>query len=171
MAELNANLSYYFNEEWEFMAESEYRNGVVPFLVNNEDDPRAYFDRVCTEVGLREESVDQLNAWFEDLTGSPPNRQEEADILMLAGKVEPDKESIIRLIGTINEYDLMELGTWDIFITVLDEAENTYYRTATPGEYSSTSLILWTKKSLMNQVGAIGLDPLQALINLREMNR
>ena len=105
-----------------------------PFIVKNEDDPRAYFDRVCTELGFREESVDQLEEWFEDLTGRPPDSKEVVDIRMLAGEVAPNEDEIIRLIGDINEYDLMELGSWEHITMVLGEAENTYYRTQTPGE-------------------------------------
>ena len=94
--------------------EPEYRNEVVQFIVKNEDDPRAYFDRVCTELGFREESVDQLEEWFEDLTGRPPDSKEVVDIRMLAGEVAPNEDEIIRLIGDINEYDLMELGSWEL---------------------------------------------------------
>lgn len=169
MPSLEASRAYIFNEEWEFMASEEYRDEVVQFIVKNEDDPRAYFDRVCTEVGFREEGVDQLNEWFEDLTGHPPNSKQVVDIRMLAGEVAPNEDEIIRLIGNINEYDLMELGSWELITMVLDEAKNTYYRTQTPGEYSATVLILWTRQILEEQIG-VAEDPLRALINLREMN-
>jgi hypothetical protein len=170
MPGLNASRSYIFNEEWEFMASEEYRNEVVQFIVKNEDDPRSYFDRVCTQVGFREEGVDQLNEWFEDLTGNPPNSKEEVDIRMLAGEVAPNEDDIIRLIGNINEYDLMELGSWELIRMVLDESKNTFWRMQTPGEYSATALIMWTRQLLMEQIGETE-DPLRALINLREMNR
>ena len=105
MPGLNVSRAYTFNEEWEFMAEKEYRNEVVPFIVKNEEDPRAYFDRVCAAVGYPEDGADQLEAWFEDLTGNPPNSKEEVDIRMLAGEVAPNEDEIIRLIGNINEYE------------------------------------------------------------------
>ena len=168
MPGLNASHAYTFNEDWEFMAESEYRNEVVQFIVKNEDDPRAYFDRVCTELGFREESVDQLNEWFEDLTGSPPDSKEEVDIRMLGGEVAPNEDEIIRLIGRLNDYDLIEAGSWEIITTVLEEAENTFWRMQTPGEYSPTVLILWSRQILEQQIG-VAEDPLQALINLRRI--
>ena len=170
MPGLNASRSYNFNEDWEFMASDEYRNQVVQFIVKNEDDPRAYFDRVCTAVGFREEGVDQLNEWFEDLTGRPPDSKEEVDIRMLAGEVAPNEDDIIRLIGTINEYDLLEIGSWDLITMVLDEAENTFWRMQTPGEYSPTSLILWSRQILEQQIGHSPENTLRALINLRRID-
>ena len=170
MPGLDASRSYIFNGEWEFMAEDEYRKDVVPFIVKNEDDPSAYFDRVCAQVGFREESADQLNEWFEDLTGRPPSSKEEVDIRMLAGEVAPNEDEIIRLIGNINEYDLTEIGSWELITMVLDEAENTFWRMQTPGEYSATVLILWSRQILEDQIG-FTQDPLRALINLREVNR
>ena len=169
MPGLNASRSYIFNEEWEFMAESEYRNQVVPFVVKNEEDPRAYFDRVCTQVGFREHSVDQLEEWFEDLTGNPPDSKQVVDIRMLAGEVAPNEDEIIRLIGNINEYDLMEIGSWDLITMVLDEAENTFWRMQTPGEYSATALILWSRQILEQQIGHNSENTLRALINLRRI--
>ena len=170
MPGLGASRTYNFNQVWEFMESDEYRNEVAQFIVKNEDDPRSYFDRVCTQVGFREEDVDQLNAWFEDLTGNPPNSKEEVDIRMLAGEVAPNEDDIIRLIGNINEYDLMEIGSWELITMVLDESRNTFWRLQTPGEYSPTVLILWTRQILLEQIGKTE-DPLRALINLREMNR
>jgi len=40
----------------------------------------------------------------------------------------------------------------------------------TPGKYSATALILWSRQILEQQIG-VTQDPLQALINLRDMNR
>ena len=125
-------------------------------------------NRVCTELGFREESVDQLNEWFEDLTGSPPDSKEEVDIRMLGGEVAPNEDEIIRLIGKLNDYDLIEAGSWEIITTVLEEAENTFWRMQTPGEYSPTVLILWSRQILEQQIG-VAEDPLQALINLRRI--
>ena len=170
MPGLNASHFYMFNEEWEFMEGEGYRKEAVPFIVKNEDDPRAYFDRVCAQVGFREESADQLDEWFEDLTGNPPDSKQRVDIRMLAGEVAPNEDEIIRLIGNLNEYDLMEIGALELITLVLDEAENTFWRMQTPGKYSATALILWSRQILEQQIG-VTQDPLQALINLRDMNR
>ena len=151
------------------MASEEYRNEVIPFIVKNEDDPRAYFDRVCNKMGFREEDVDQLNEWFEDLTGVPPDSKQMVDIRMLAGEVAPNEDDIIRLISVLNDYDLMEIGSWELLAMVLDGAENTFWRAVTPGEYVSTSLTLWSRQILEEQIG-ITQDPLRALINLRRID-
>ncbi len=169
MPGLESSRRYSFGEEYEFMRGSDYRDDMVQFVVKNEDDPRAYFDRVCTQVGFREESVEQLDAWFEDLTGNPPNSKEEVDIRMLAGEVAPNEDEIIRLIGRLDDYDLMEMGAWEILTMVLDEAKNTFWRMDTPGEYSYTSLNLFSRQILQQQIGVVE-DPLQALINLRRID-
>lgn len=169
MPGLNASRAYNFNEEWEFMETKEYRDEVVQFVVKNEDDPRAYFDRVCTAVGFREESVDQLEVWFEDLTGNPPDSKQVVDIRMLAGEVAPNEDEIIRLVGNLNEYDLMEIGSWEIITIVFDEAQNTFWRMQTPGEYSPTVLILWSRQILEQQIGYSSENTLRALINLRRI--
>ena len=87
---------------------------------------------------------------------------------MLGGEVAPNEEEIIRVIGKLNDYDLIEAGSWEIITTVLEEAENTFWRMQTPGEYSPTVLILWSRQILEQQIG-VAEDPLQALINLRRI--
>ena len=71
MPGLSATRRYVFGEEHEWMAGSEYRDNMIPLIVDNEDDALAYFNRVCIEIGWREEKCSEMLIWFEDITGTP----------------------------------------------------------------------------------------------------
>ena len=160
---------YTFGEEYEFMADSSYRENAIPLIVKNEDDALAYFNRVCQEIGWRDEKYEEYESWFEDITGSPPDKTQEADMRMLAGDVEPNENQIIRLLGRLDDYDVMEIGAYELLNHVLSETQNTFWNIQQPSEYSNIVLQLWTRQDLLDAIGSPYLM-LQALINLRRTN-
>ena len=151
------------------MADSSYRENAIPLIVKNEDDALAYFNRVCQEIGWRDEKYEEYESWFEDITGSPPDKTQEADMRMLAGDVEPNENQIIRLLGRLDDYDVMEIGAYELLNHVLSETQNTFWNIQQPSEYSNIVLQLWTRQDLLDAIGSPYLM-LQALINLRRTN-
>ncbi len=166
MPGLAATRRYVFGEEYEFMRESEYRENMIPLIVKAEDDALAYFNRVCQEIGWREEKYEEYESWFEDITGNPPDKTQELDMLRLVGDVEPTESEIIRLLGLLDDYDVAEVGAYEILTSILEEANETFWNIQQPGEYSNVVLQIWTRQDLLEQLGS-GKDPLRALINLR----
>ncbi len=169
MPGLVATRRYIFGEEYEFLQESQYRENMIPLIVKNEDDALAYFNRVCKGIGWREEDYDEYESWFEDLTGNPPDKNQEADMRMLAGEIEPTEPEIIRLLGILDDYDVAEIGAYELLQNVLEEANEAFFNIQGTSEYSKMVLQIWTRQELKEQVGLFG-DPLQALINLRRTN-
>jgi hypothetical protein len=165
MPGLSATRRYVFGEEHEWMAGSEYRDNMIPLIVDNEDDALAYFNRVCVEIGWREEKCSEMLIWFEDITGSPPDKTQEADMRMLAGEIEPTQAQIIRLLGRLYDYDVAELGAYELLDQVLIQTQETFWNIQQGGEYSNIILQLFTRQTLVEQIGPG--DPLKALINLR----
>ena len=166
MPGIEATRRYIFGEEHDFMEESSYREDMIPLIVNNEDDALAYFNRVCDKIGWREEDYEVFESLFEDFTGSPPGKVNKADIRMLAGEIKPTTDEIIRLLGLLADYDVMEIGAYDLLNHVLEETRETFWNIQQPGEYSKIVLQIWTRQDLLEQLGS-GKDPLRALINLR----
>ena len=167
MPGIEATRRYIFGEEHDFMEESSYRENMIPLIVNNEDDALAYFNRVCDKIGWREEDYEVFESWFEDFTGSLPSKVQKADLRMLVGEIKPTTDEIIRLLGLLADYDVMEIGSYDIFQIVLEETKATFWNLQQPGEYSNTVLQIWTRQDLMKCVESPGDFLLKALINLR----
>jgi len=170
MPGLAATRRYIFGVEYEFLASSEYRENAIPLVVKNEDDALAYFNRVCREIGWREEEYEEYESWFEDLTGNLPDKTQEADMRLLAGAadIEPTEDQIIRLLGMLDDYDVVELGAYELLNHVLEETQNTFWNIQQGGEYSNVILQLFTTQTLIEQIGS--QDPLRALINLRRID-
>ena len=157
---------YVFGEEYDFIKGSEYRENMIPFIVKAEDDALAYFNRVCQGIGWREEKYGEYESWFEDITGNLPNKTQELDMRRLVGEIEPTESEIIRLLGLLDDYDVTEVGAYEIITNVLEETNETFWNIQQPGEYSSIVLQIWTRQELLEQLGS-GNDALRALINLR----
>ncbi|MDA8580478.1 hypothetical protein N9L01_00770 [bacterium] len=166
MPGLAATRHYVFGEEYEFMQEPAYRENMIPLIVKAEDDALAYFNRVCQEIGWREEKYEEYESWFEGITGNPPDKTQELDMLRLVGEVEPTESEIIRLLGLLDDYDVAEVGAYEILNSVLEETNETFWNIQQPGEYSKIVLQIWTRQDLLEHLGS-GKDPLRALINLR----
>ncbi len=160
---------YVFGEEYEFIQGSEYRENMIPLIVKAEDDALAYFNRVCQEIGWREEKYEEYESWFEDFTGNPPDKTQELDMRRLVGEIEPTESEIIRLLGLLYEYDVTEIGSYEILTNVLEETNETFWNIQQTGEYSNIVLLIWTRQDLLEQLGS-GNDALRALINLRRGN-
>ncbi len=152
------------------MADSSYRENAIPLIVKNEDDALVYFNNVCKEIGWRDEKYEEYESWFEGITGSPPDKTQEADMRMLAGDVEPNEKQIIRLLGRLDDYDVMEIGAYELLNHVLSQTQNTFWNIQQPSEYSYLVLQLWTRQDLLDAIGSPSLM-LQALINLRKTNK
>ena len=106
------------------------------------------------EIGWREEKYEEYESWFEDITGNPPDKTQELDMLRLVGDVEPTESEIIRLLGLLDDYDVAEVGAYEILTSILEEANETFWNIQQPGEYSNVVLQIWTRQDLLEQLGS-----------------
>ena len=89
-------------------------------------------------------------------------------LLAGAADIEPTEDQIIRLLGMLDDYDVVELGAYELLNHVLEETQNTFWNIQQGGEYSNVILQLFTTQTLIEQIGS--QDPLRALINLRRID-
>ena len=61
------------------------------------------------------------------------------------------------------------MGEWEIMEWMLDSCPGITWQTFRPDDHGMSLLCIWSREDMRERYGVI--DPLQALINLREMNR
>jgi len=165
MVELRADQFYVFGEEWEFMQSNEYRN-MIERIARSEDSVMGYFGRVCRQLGFRDlalEDEDYVLDLYRDNLGVEPGSVQITVLRRLIGTESvPDDSAAIWILTVLYDYDVFEMGAYEMLSNILDAAENTFYRFAQGGEYSNVTLSLFGIRSLREQVGH---DPIRFIIN------